>query len=88
MDYESLDKSDDREIRAHHDNERSTCSECGRPVPSAKRNRSMTTTHRQPTEEETWKNFWTKLATIWLAMPPEAQQQCIDTDGDTARGVT
>lgn len=30
-----------------------------------------------PTEEECWREFWTKMAVAWASIPPELQQQCI-----------
>lgn len=33
---------------------------------------------RPPTEDVCWRQFWEHLAVIWVGLPPEVQQRCLD----------
>lgn len=79
MDYGPNEDPDASHPLVSDEDEHRKCPACGSPLRGRVRSRlsaSSGVQHR-PTEDECWKEFWTRLAYIWTSLPPRVQKECI-----------
>ena len=79
MEDDPTDHSNDMAPPTQVIEEAGTCPQCGSPLRKQTEGlaEESSATQRRPTEAECWKEFWTRMAYIWVTMPPALQQECL-----------